>query len=448
MKLIFYGGAKIVTGANYFLESNGFKILIDCGLQQGSNYSERQNFEPFPYNPADISAVFVTHAHIDHTGRLPKLYKDGFRGKVYSTFPTKDFSRLLLEDSEHILRQEAERFHKPPLYSLNDVNGLINVWEGVEYHKKIKIGPFEITFYDAGHILGSAFILVEAEGKKIVFSGDLGNSPPPIIRPTEQLENADYAVMESTYGGRLHEPPAERKEALEDAIEDTVKAGGVLLIPAFAMERTQHLLFELNDLVEHGRIPKAPVFIDSPLAIKLTDVYQKYVKYWNEEAVKQTHSGDELFKFPGLKKTLTTEESKSINNVPPPKIIIAGSGMSHGGRILHHERRYFPDPKSVILIIGYQAVGSLGRQILDGAKTVKMFGEEIPVRCRVKAIGGYSAHADQKGLLWWLNPMRLNLKKVFLVQGEDDQIIPLAQKIKDELAVEAVAPSPNDEFII
>ena len=214
------------------------------------------------------------------------------------------------------------------------------------------------------------------------------------------------------------------------------------------MERTQHLLYELNDLVENGRIPKVPVFIDSPLAIKLTDVYQKYFKYWNEDAVKQTRSGDELFKFPGLKKTLTTDESKSINNVPPPKIIIAGSGMSHGGRILHHERRYLPDPKSTILIIGYQAVGSLGRQILDGVEAVKMFGEKIPVRCKIKAIGGYSAHADQKGLLWWLKPMRLGLKKVFLVQGEDDQIIPLAQKIKDELAVETAAPSLNEEFVI
>ena len=437
-----------MTGANYFLESGGFKILIDCGLRQGSNYSERQNFEPFPYNPSDIGAVFITHAHIDHTGRLPKLYKDGFRGKVYSTFPTKDFSRLLLEDSEHILRQEAERFRKPVLYSLEDVEEIMKAWEAVEYHKKIKVGPFDIVFYDAGHILGSAFILIEAENKKIVFSGDLGNSPPPIIRPTEQLENADYCVMESTYGGRMHEPPAERKEILEDAIEDTIKAGGALLIPAFAMERTQHLLFELNDLVENGRIPKAPVFIDSPLAIKLTDVYQKYVKYWNEEAIQQTRSGDELFKFPGLKKTLTTEESKSINNVAPPKIIIAGSGMSHGGRILHHEKRYLPDPKSAILIIGYQAVGSLGRQILDGARTVKIFKEEVPVRCRVKAIGGYSAHADQKGLLWWLKPMRLSLKKVFLAQGEDDQMIPLAQKIKDELAVETAAPSLNDEFLI
>lgn len=448
MKLIFYGGAGTVTGANYFLESENFKILIDCGMQQGSHYAERHNFEPFLYNPSEIKGVFVTHAHIDHTGLIPKLYRDGFRGKVFSTFPTRDFAQLLLRDSEHILSQEAARCKKPVLYSMEDLDGVWGNWEGIEYHQEINLGPFKIIFYDAGHILGSAFILIEAEGKKIVFSGDLGNSPAPIIQPTEKIESADYCLIESTYGNRFHEEAEKRREILEDAIEDTVQKRGVLLIPAFAMERTQQLLLELNDLAENGRIPKVPIFIDSPLAIKLTDVYQKYEKYWNETSIKQIRSGDALFQFPGLKKTLTTEESKTINNVPPPKIIIAGSGMSHGGRILHHELRYLSGPNNTFLVTGFQAVGSLGRRILDGVPSVKILGQEVPVLCRVRAIGGYSAHADQKGLLAWLMPMRLSLKKVFVVQGEEEQSAPFAQKIKDELALDAVLPSPNEEVIL
>jgi metallo-beta-lactamase family protein len=444
-KLTFYGGTKTVTGANYLLESGGSRILIDCGLWQGSNFCEKGNFEPFPYDPKDIKAVFVTHAHIDHTGRLPKLYKQGFKGKIFSTLPTRDFAEHLLLDSEHLLHQEAKNRNLAPIFDIEDVNKTLLTWQGVPYHQKIKLAGFEIEFFDAGHILGSSFIVVTApRGRQIVFSGDLGNSPAPLIKSTETIPQADYALMESTYGARIHEELPQRKEILEDLIENTVKAGGVLMIPAFALERTQELLFELNDLVENGRIPKVPVFVDSPLAIKLTAVYKKYSsdeKYFNKQAIGQIRRGDAIFDFPGLRLTLTTQASKEINEVAPPKVIIAGAGMSQGGRILHHERRYLPDPKSTILFVGYQAKGSLGRQILDGAKEVKIFNERVPVKCRVKAIGGYSAHADQPRLLKWLYPARLTLKKLFLVQGEEDQMEPLAQKIKDELALEAEIPN-------
>lgn len=449
MKITFYGGAKTVTGANYLLETKEGKILVDCGLNQGSSFSERHNWDDFPYDPLEITGVLITHAHIDHTGRLPKLIKDGFKGKVYSTPPTRDFAKELLLDSEHILLQEAERFKMPPLYGVREVEELMARWEGTAYHQQISIGPFKITFYNAGHILGSSFILVEAEGKKIIFSGDLGNSPAPIIGARESFtEPADYCLLESTYGNRFHEDLAVRKEIVEDLIEDTVKAGGTLLIPAFAMERTQELLFELNELAENGRIPRVPIFIDSPLAIKLTEVYKKFPEYFDEETQKLIKRGDSIFSFPGLQMTLTTEASKAINDVPPPKVIIAGSGMSHGGRILHHERRYLADPKSTLLIIGYQANGSLGRQILDGAKSVKLFGETVPVRCRIKAIGGYSAHADQLQLLEWLRPMRLDLRKVFVVQGEEEAAAALSQKIRDELAIAAEVPEQGKTAVL
>ena len=463
MKLTFHGGAKAVTGANYLLENeSGSKILIDCGLRQGGRYCEPVNFKPFPYEPGTILAVFITHAHIDHIGRLPLLYKKGFRGKVYSTPPTKDFAQELLLDSEKILSNEAEDCGEEPMYGVEEVRGLMSLWETVPYHKPIKVsakgGPasgwnWEIEFYNAGHILGSSSILVTEvkSGKKIVFSGDLGNPATPFITKIDKTPDADYAVMESTYGGRIHETEKIRKDELENIIEETIKAGGVLMIPSFALERTQELLFELNELVENGRIPRVPIFIDSPLAIKLTAIYKKYLKdpnYFNEEATTLLKEGDAIFDFPDLHLTLTTAESKEINNVPPPKIIIAGSGMSQGGRILHHERRYLSDSKSTLLIIGYQAGDSLGRQILNGAKEVKIMGEEIRVQAKVKAIGGYSAHADQPALLNWVAPMRANLKEVFLVQGEEDQMTPLKQKIQDELAIKTSTPSLGEEVLL
>ncbi|MBI4085230.1 MAG: MBL fold metallo-hydrolase [Candidatus Liptonbacteria bacterium] len=448
MKITFHGGAKSVTGSNYLLELNGKKILIDCGMNQGTHFAERQNFEPFKYNPSEIEAVFITHAHIDHIGRLPKLLKEGFKGKVYSTPATKDFAELMLLDSEHILDKEAEREGKQPLYNAEDVNNLVKTWEGVEYHRSIDIKGFRVEFFDAGHILGSAIIRVETEGNTVVFSGDLGNSPAPIIQPTEKLAEADYCLIESTYGNRIHEAIGRRQEELEDVIEETVNTGGTLMIPAFALERTQELLFHFHQLFESGRIPKVPVFIDSPLAIKLTSVYQKYEKNFNNRVLKMEHDGEDIFNFPGLRFTLTTEQSKEINDVPAPKIIIAGSGMSNGGRILHHEQRYLSDPKSTILFVGYQTVGSLGRRILGGEKTVRIFGEEVQIHCRIKEISAYSAHADQAQLLDWIKPMRLSLKKVFVVQGEEGSSEVLAQKIRDNYAVNAVVPEPGDEAML
>ncbi len=447
----------MVTGSSFLLENEaGKRILIDCGLHQGARYCERHNFEPFPLDPASIEAVFVTHAHIDHVGRLPQLYRAGFRGRVYSTPPTKDFAETLLIDSEHILAIEARELGLPLIYELADINETMKLWQKVSYHEKIEAAGFEVEFYNAGHILGSASILVKGDGQKIVFSGDLGHPVTPLIKGREEIKAADYALIDSTYGSRVHEDLTQRKDLLENVIEETVKAGGVLMIPAFALERTQELLFEFNDLVENGRIPRTPVFIDSPLAIKLTAVYKKYSQdraYFDEAAIELLRAGDAIFDFPDLHLTLTTEQSKQINGIAPPKIIVAGAGMSQGGRILHHERRYLSDPKSTILFVSYQAVGSLGRRILDGAKSgknfsVKIFGEEVAVKARVLAIGGYSSHADQLALIDWLRPMKLGLKKVYLVHGEEKEMGPLEDRIRDELAVRPVVPNLGEEVIL
>lgn len=451
MKITFYGGTHSVTGSTYLLETKKNSILVDCGLHQAGSYCEESNFDKFPFNIKKIDAVCVTHAHIDHIGRIPQLVKNGFSGPIFSTPPTKNFAELLLLDSEHILNEEAEKKKKEMIYSSSDVVNTMKLWKGVLYHEKFSVGDFEIEFYDAGHVIGSSFIKISAEGKTVVFSGDLGNMSMPFIKKTELPPEADYALIESTYGNRFHENLDTRKDLLEDVIEDTVKRGGVLMIPAFALERTQEMIFELNELIENKRISRVPVFIDSPLAIKLTTIYQKYSSdemYFNKDAIKLIKGGDAIFNFPGLTMSLTTEESKEINSVPPPKIIIAGSGMSHGGRILFHEKNYLSGEKNTILFVGFQAKGSLGRSILDGDRSVKIFGENIDVKCRVESISGYSAHADQGQLFEWIRPMRQSLKKLFIVQGEDDQALPFAQKVRDEFAVDAILPSLGESQVL
>ncbi len=437
-----------MTGSNYMIESGNSRILVDCGMAQGSSFAEKENFEPFAYDPTTVQAIFITHAHIDHTGKLPKIAKAGFAGKIYSTPPTRDFAELLLIDSEHVLKEEAEKNGLPTLYTIEDIELAMSLWEGAPYHKAVQVGNFKVTLYDAGHILGSATIKIEAEGKSIVFSGDLGNYPAPIIHNTEPLPETDFCVIESTYGARVHEDTSRREGELEDVMEDISRKGGVLMIPAFAMERTQELLYHFHELISQGRVPKIPIYIDSPLAIKLTAIYKKYENYFNPETFKLVKSGEDILNFPGLHMTLTVEQSKEINDVPSPKIIMAGSGMSNGGRIRHHERRYLSDPKSIILFVGYQAVGTLGRAILEGAKVVHMFGEEVAVRCEIRTISAYSAHADQPRLLAWLRPREKELKRVFVVQGEEGSSEVLAGKIKSDLSVDSYVPKSKEEVVI
>lgn len=438
-----------MTGANYLLEDGDLRIIVDCGLYQGSRYAEELNYEKFPYDPATVDFVFLSHSHTDHTGRLPKLYKEGFRGQIIASNPTLDLAKKALPDNYGLMKTEAEREGIELLYDLEDLEKTWTLARGMDYENKIELkNGVTATLHDAGHILGSTITEFDFAGKKIYFTGDLGNPPTPLLNSPYFPEDADYVIVESAYGNRIHEDRVHRKELLEDVIVETMTRGGVLMIPSFAMERTQELLFEMNDMMGHNKIPRVPVFVDSPLAINLTEVYQKYPNYFNKQATHVIDSGDDIFNFPGLVFTRTSEESKNINDVPAPKIIIAGSGMSIGGRILHHEKRYLPDPKSAILFVGYQVQNSLGRRILDGAKEVSIFGQKITVNCRVKAIGGYSAHADQEMLLRWIAGANLKskLKKAFVVQGEEESAQALADKVKRELKVEAVVPNSGETF--
>jgi len=436
-----------VTGANYLLETKNARILVDCGLTQGSRYCEQQNFQPFPYDPKGIQAVFISHAHIDHIGRLPMLYKQGFRGEIYSSPPTKDMAEFLLLDSEHILGKEAEREGERPPYTASDVLELMKLWKKRRYHEHVQIGDIDVELFDAGHVLGSTSYRMSAEGKKIVFSGDLGNIDAPLIKESEYISETDYALVESVYGGRIHEDISLRETKLREIIIETIRANGVLMIPAFALERTQQLLFKLNEFIEGGQIPRVPVYVDSPLAIKLTAIYQKYSRdpmYFNNDAIELIRGGDAIFDFPGLHLTLTTEQSKQINDARSPKIIIAGAGMSNGGRILHHERRYLSDPASTILFIGYQAQGSLGRIILDGAEDARIMGEDVSIRCKIREIAGYSAHADQNQLTRWVSAMKTSVKKIFVTQGEEEEAKALATRLGKELSVQAEIPEPGE----
>ncbi len=447
MKLHFYGGARWVTGANYLLETKQTKILVDCGLFQGGRDARKMNQKEFPYDPSKIEAVLVTHAHIDHIGRLPYLVKKGFKGKIFATKPTKDFARAMLFDAEEINYEINKTTGKESFYNKSDVEKTLGLFQGIDYGEKMKLNDnISFCFRDAGHVLGSAIIEVWAEKQKIVFSGDLGNPPVPILKPTEFIKEADYVLVESTYGDRIHEDKKQRKDLLEDAVENTITRGGTLLIPSFALERTQEILYELNELVENHRIPHVPIFLDSPLAIKLTEIYRKYPEYFNQEALSLIKSGDKLFEFPGFKMTRTVAESKQISQVNPPKIIIAGSGMSTGGRIMHHEIKYLSDSKNTFLIICYQVPGTLGRKILDGAEKVKIFRQEIPNKIQIRAIGGYSAHADQKALCYWVRQMKDSLKKVFIVQGEEKPAMTLSSHIKDHLGLPTEVPKTGQIF--
>ncbi|MCL4405468.1 MAG: MBL fold metallo-hydrolase [Patescibacteria group bacterium] len=450
MKIKFLGAAGTVTGSSYLIASGDDKVLVDCGLFQGESYCERDNFAPLPYDPKTIRAVFITHAHIDHTGLLPKLVKAGYAGPIYSTAPTRDFAKELLLDSEDILSREAEQQGQTPLYTAEDVEAAMRLWHTIGYKETVKAGGFEVHFIDAGHIMGSASAVIFAEGKRLVMSGDLGNENPPLIPEGELIPaDADYAVIESCYGDRQHEDFGKRREILEDVIENAVKMGGALMIPAFAMERLQELLYEINFLVENRKVPRMPIFIDSPLAIRLTRVYEHYESFMNSEARKFMWQGRrELLNFPGIRLTLTREESRSIEQAPMPKMIIAGSGMSNGGRITYHESLYLPDPKSTLLIVGYQVSGTLGRQIQEGAKEVRIMGKSVKVAARIVSISGYSAHADQPRLLQWLSPARGNLKKVFVTHGEEKVSQDFAAKALNDLAVATEVPHLGEEVVL
>jgi metallo-beta-lactamase family protein len=446
LKLTFAGGTGSVTGANFLLEGEDKHFLIDCGLEQGSKEAEAANLKAFVYDPATIDALFITHAHIDHIGRIPKLVHDGFKGTIYSTIPTKDITALMLEDTANILShtQNDNSAILKEIYTKEIIDKAMSMWQVIDYHQDLKIDNFIFRYRDAGHVLGSGMLEVIYNNKKIIFTGDLGNSPSPLLRDTEPIKNVDYLIMESVYGDRNHIARNERRVRFEETIQDNFKRKGTLVVPTFSLERAQELLFEIDQLVEHDRVPEMPIFFDSPLAIRLTSVYAKYTRYFNDFARKQIGDGDSIFNFPGLKFTLLTEESKEIIHEANPKIVIAGSGMSNGGRILHHEANYLPDANNTLLLTGYQAQGTLGRLIEDGSKEIRISGHEVAVRSHIVFIDGYSGHKDSDHLVEFVSQTADTLKKVFVVMGEPKSSLFLTQRLRDHLGLNAFAPEEND----
>jgi metallo-beta-lactamase family protein len=454
-KLTFCSGAETVTGADFLLEgpldASGrplLRILVDCGLVQGEKLAATANWEPFAYDPKEIDFLFITHAHIDHVGRIPKLVHDGFKGKIYATPPTCALAVPMLEDTGGILSHDVEQ-HLDEIYTPEIIKQSTTGWIGIEYEKPFDLVPgVTVTMHDSGHILGSAFIEFKIGETKIVFTGDLGNSPSPILPDTTPLKDATYLLTESVYGDRLHEDRSERRNMLKDTILENYKKAGTLIIPTFSLERTQEIIFEIHEMLERKEIPKMPIYVDSPLGIKITDIYRTYTEYLNDTVKEDMRRHNDPFIFPGLVETLESEDSKAILHKPDPKVIIAGSGMSSGGRVVHHEHNYLGNPNNTLLLVGYQAVGTMGRRIEEGAKEVLIDHTMVQIRAKIAKISGYSGHKDSDGIVDFIAGSKATLKKVYTVMGEPKSTTFLAQKIRNELGIEAESPAGGTSVIL
>lgn len=437
------GAASEVTGSNILIETNGHKILLDCGLFQGFKLADEKNYEAFVFDPKTIDVVVIGHAHLDHTGRLPKLIKYGFSGKIVSTEPTREITRLVLMDNAKIMHEEAKRNHHAPLYANEDVDRALELFVPIPYNLRLEIldGVF-ITLKNAGHILGSSTITLEAEGKTLVYTSDLGNRDCELLDDPEIIERADYLICESTYGGRIHEDPAKREEKLAQIINHTIAQGGVLMIPAFAIERTQELLHDIEHFCEKGNCLVPRFYLDSPLANKVTGVFEKYKNFLAHDLKAENL---DIFALHRVKITSSVDESKEIDEIPGPKIIIAGSGMMNGGRILFHMQKYAGDPNNALLFVGFQSQGTLGRRIFDGEREIKIFGEKHIIRAQVYAIGSYSAHADSIQLIDWISKIQ-GIKKIFLFHGERTQSEVFKNTIGEKLKIDTEIPNLNDSY--
>lgn len=447
--ITFVGGTGSVTGACFLYDSGTQKFLIDCGLAQGSEFAEQANYEPFSFNPADMSVLIVTHAHADHIGRIPKLVKDGFKGVIYSTPATRALAEVMYPDALSILAQEARMHGHEPLYAQNDVDQTLSLWRTHEYHEAFDIGDtIQVQFKDAGHILGSAMVQLTRNNKVYVHTGDLGNSPAPLLCDTESIEGTHFLLTESVYGDRNHEERGERTNALRDILRETFEYNRTLLIPTFAIDRTQVLLYLINNLVESGEVPAIPVYLDAPLAQKATAVYAQYSSLFNDTAQAHIKNGDDIFNFPEFVQVLTAHDSETLLKKPAPKVILAGSGMSVGGRVVSHEAQLLKDKNTTVLFVGYQGVGTLGRRIQDGNKSVKVGDEWVRVHAHVATINGFSAHKDRDGLLDFVAHAADTLQKVFVVMGETKSSLFLTQRLRDFLNVNAVAPEEGQTLSI
>ena len=465
IKLKFLGAAQNVTGSRHFLEAGGRRILVDCGLYQERQFTER-NWEPFVVPPKSIDAVLLTHAHLDHCGLLPKLVREGFKGKIYCTAATAEIARIILMDAAHLQEEDARykrKRHKregrkgpypvKPLYTTQDAERCLPFFSPIKYRKSIDLGNgMETTFYDAGHVLGSSIIRVkvrqEGQERIILFSGDIGRPHRPIVCDPTVFDTADYVFIESTYGDRVHQGPEDTKKMIAEVVNSTKKAGGKIIVPSFALERAQEVLYYMNELLLDNAIPRLEVFLDSPMASSITKVFQHHPELFDEEMTEFIQHHESPFKFPGLKIVQTTKESKSINERRGTFMIIAGSGMCTGGRIKHHLVNNICNPKNTIMFVGYQAMGTLGRRIVNGEKEVRILGREYQVKARVARINGFSAHADRDELFDWLSEFEEPPRKLFVVHGETKSARQFADYVRGKTGWDVVVPSYQDEIIV
>ena len=471
MKITFLGATKMVTGSNFLVEAAGKKFLVDCGMFQGKADIEMENYRPFEYNPAEIDFMLLTHAHIDHSGRIPKLYNEGFKNPIYAHKATCDLCGIMLPDSGHIQEMEAEWKNKkrerkgeqtyPPLYTAEDAINCLELFIPVKYDEIIQVDEnIYVRFNDAGHMLGSSIIEVWAteDGKetKAVFSGDIGNNDIPLLDSPTMIESCDYLVMESTYGSRLHMRNDEKAQMFLNIVSETIDNGGTVVIPSFAVGRTQEILYELNKIKQntddeefkrkYKTLMKVLVYVDSPLAISATEIFKQNMDLFEDEIQEEIENGDNPLEFKGLKFTRTADESKALNESQEPSIIISASGMCDVGRIKHHLKHNIWNPKSTILFVGYQAPGTLGYSIVNGAKKVTIFGEEFAVNARIEYIEGYSGHADQEWLMNFVYSFISKPKHIFLVHGEQESAEVLRNKILEETGIGVSIPEFGETY--
>ncbi|MDD4018123.1 MAG: MBL fold metallo-hydrolase [Kiritimatiellae bacterium] len=462
IRLTFLGAAQTTTGSSHFVEANGKRILFDCGLFQGHRKEAFEKNRQLPLDPASLDAVVLSHAHIDHSGNLPTLARHGFRGKVYCTPATLDLCDIMLRDSAYLQMRDLEIINRKraqqgknlfePLYEQQDVDKIMRCFEPEPLKRQVDLGNgVSLVFHNAGHILGSALVQLDVKpdggrSRRLLFSGDLGQPDQPILRDYDVPQGADVLLIESTYADRDHPSAEDVKGRLKGFIDDIHQLKSKLIIPAFSVGRTQQVLYYLNRLTEEGRMKPTPVYVDSPLSLKATKVYEKHRECYDKEASDILRQGIDPMKFPGLRFIETPDQSKSLNDLPGPMVIIAASGMCEGGRVLHHLQRTVGDPRNIILIVGFQAENTLGRRIVERKSPLKILGDEFELNARVHTINALSAHADRTALMRWFDGVKGNLSRVFAVHGEPEKVAAMTALVKQHGVADAVAPVPGERF--
>lgn len=462
INLTFYGAAQTTTGSMHLVEANGQRILFDCGLFQGNRKEAFEKNRHMPIDPASLDAVVLSHAHIDHSGNLPTLARHGFRGKVYCTPATRDLCEIMLRDSAYLQMRDLEIVNRKraaqgknlfePLYEAGDVDAIMSRFEPEPLKREVDLGGgVNLVFHNAGHILGSALVQLDVKdrdgrSRRLLFSGDLGQPNQPILRDYDFPQGADVLLIESTYADRDHPSSEDVKGRLKGFIDDIHQQKSKLLIPAFSVGRTQQVLYYLNRLTEEGRMPPTPVYVDSPLSLKATQIYTKHRECYDEDASDILRQGIDPMKFPGLKFIETPSQSKALNDLPGPMVIIAASGMCEGGRVLHHLQHMVGDPRNIILIVGFQAENTLGRRIVELKSPLKILGDEFDLRARVHTINALSAHADRTALMRWFDGVKGNLSRAFAVHGEPEKVAAMTELLKQHGLANAVAPVPGQAF--